>query len=110
MTNIPRDADEENRETVRIRRAPRFSVFMLCGAALGLIASFVLVGLNPIDPNVGYGATFGYFALFVIPLGLVLGALVAIIIDRVSTKRAVRVVAGKLEVHVDDAQNPSNNE
>ncbi|MBX3067730.1 MAG: hypothetical protein IT191_06450 [Microbacteriaceae bacterium] len=103
---VPHDADEEERETVAIRRAPKFSMFMLCGAILGLIATFVVVGLNPIDAEVGYSATFGYFALFFIPIGVLLGALVAIFLDRRSTKRESKVVAGKLDVRVEDE--PSN--
>lgn len=103
MTELP-DTDEEEQTPVMIRRAPRFSSFMVFGALLGLIATLILVSLYPTDPEVGFGATFGFFVLFGVPLGIGIGAIVAIILDRRATRRAIRVVAGKLEVNVKDEQ------
>ena len=49
--------------------------------------------LFPSDPNVGFIALFAYFCLYGIPAGVVLGALVALILDRRSSKRARTVAA-----------------
>jgi len=79
---------EPKTEQVTVRRAPKVPVFMILGGALGAIATLVLTSLYPVDPTVGFAASFAYFCLFGIPAGVVLGALVALIIDRVSIRRA----------------------
>lgn len=86
--------NESTTETeVTIRRAPKFPVFLILGGALGAIATLALTLSQPADPNVGYSALFGYFLLFGLPAGVVLGALVAILLDFVSKRRAKRVTA-----------------
>lgn len=104
MSELPHDADPEIRTQVTIRRAPRFSAFLVVGALVGLIATLILVSLFPVDPAIGFGATFGFFALYGVPAGALLGAIVAIVLDRRASRRAATVVAGKLSVHTDDAQ------
>jgi NhaP-type Na+/H+ or K+/H+ antiporter len=42
----------------------------------------------PVDPAVGFGVLFGYFSLFGIPVGVAVGALVALALDRVSIRRS----------------------
>jgi NhaP-type Na+/H+ or K+/H+ antiporter len=78
---------------VRVRRAPKFGAFMVVGGGLGAIVTLVLTSLFPSDPNVGFIALFAYFCLYGIPAGVVLGALVALILDRRSSKRARTVAA-----------------
>ncbi len=104
MSEQQPDAGQEERATVRIRRAPRFSAFIVVGALVGLIVTLILTSLFPADPAVGFAATFGYFALFGVPIGAVIGAFIAILLDRTATRRASEVVAGKLDVHVDQAE------
>lgn len=104
MSEQRHDAEHEERTTVSIRRAPRFSAFIVVGALVGLIGTLIVTSFYPADPAVGFTATFGYFALFGVPIGAVLGALLAIVLDRRATRRATEVVAGKLDVHVDQAE------
>lgn len=78
-------------EQATVRRAPKIPAFMIVGGGLGAIATFILTALFPADPAIGFGATFGYFALFGIPAGVVLGAVLALILDRISTRRAMTV-------------------
>ena len=86
--------NEPTTETeVTIRRAPKFPVFLILGGALGAIVTLALTLSQPADPNVGYTALFGYFLLFGLPAGVVLGALVAILLDFVSRRRAKHVTA-----------------
>ncbi len=108
MSEQPHDADREERTTVSIRRAPRFSAFIVIGALVGLVATLVVTSLYPADPAVGFPATFGYFALFGVPIGAVLGAVVALVLDRRATRRAAEVIAGKLDVRVDDGHSPDS--
>ncbi|MGV8970370.1 MAG: hypothetical protein ACOH1J_07970 [Microbacteriaceae bacterium] len=79
------------RDEVRIRRAPKLPAFMIVGGGLGAIATYVATSLFPIDPQVGFAALFGYFALFGITAGVVLGAVIALVIDRVGLSRARNV-------------------
>jgi uncharacterized membrane protein YbjE (DUF340 family) len=91
--------------TVRIRRAPKISVFLILGGVVGVIVSLILTASFPIDESVGFGATFGYFAIYGVVLGVLVGAVVAIVLDRASSRRAKDVTASvdRLEVPDDDA-------
>jgi NhaP-type Na+/H+ or K+/H+ antiporter len=73
---------------VRIRRAPKLSVFLVIGAFVGALVTLILTSQFKADPAVGFAATAGYFLLFGIPAGVALGAAVGLIIDRVSIARA----------------------
>ena len=81
---------------VTIRRAPKISVFLILGGALGAIATLILTMLQPADPNVGYPALFGYFLLYGLPAGVALGAVVALILDRISRSRARTAIAERV--------------
>jgi hypothetical protein len=83
---------------VSIRRAPRVGVFLVLGAVLGALVTLILTSLFPSDPNVGFAASYAYFCLFGIPAGLLLGALVAIVLDVVSTRRARTVTVARDEL------------
>jgi hypothetical protein len=78
---------------VRIRRAPKFGVFVVLGAVLGIIVSFILTAGFPIQESVGFAATFGYFAIYGLVGGILVGCIVAIIFDRVLARRAKTVAA-----------------
>lgn len=80
-------------DQVRLRRAPKIPAFLILGGAIGAIVTLVLTNLYPVDPLVGFGPTFAYFCLFGIPAGVVLGAVVALILDRISVRRSKTVEA-----------------
>lgn len=75
-------------DQVTIRRVPKYPIFIILGGALGAIVTLVLTMSQPADPSVGYAALFGYFLLFGVPAGVVVGALVALVLDVVSRRRA----------------------
>jgi len=83
---------------VSIRRAPKVGVFLVLGAVLGLVVTLILTSLFRADPNVGFVASFAYFCLFGIPAGLLLGAVVAIVLDVVSTRRTRTVTVARDEM------------
>jgi ABC-type Co2+ transport system permease subunit len=87
---------------VSIRRAPRIGVFMIFGAMLGVVVTLILTSLFEPDPAVGFVATFAYFCLYGIPAGVALGALVALVLDLVSTRRARTVTVAHDEVTDDE--------
>jgi len=89
---------------VSIRRAPRIGVFLILGAMLGLLVTLIVTSLFPADPNVGFLATFAYFCLYGIPAGIALGALVALVFDAVSRRRAKTVTVAHEEVTGDQSE------
>lgn len=84
---------DDNTQDVKIRRAPKIGAFLVVGGLIGMLTTLVLTSLFPSDPNVGFIALFAYFCLFGIPAGVVLGALLALILDRISRRRARDAVA-----------------
>jgi hypothetical protein len=64
------------------RRPPRFSAFLGTGAVLGLLAGLLLSAMTPADPRYDATATWGFFGLVCAGLGLLLGGVVAVLIDR----------------------------
>ncbi|MFB8388153.1 potassium transporter Trk [Microbacterium sp. NPDC055910] len=86
---------DDRREVVRVRRAPKISVFLLAGAAVGIVVALILTyafqGSLDVSRYTGIvysqGQVFGFLVLGCIPIGIVLGALVALILDRRSRKR-----------------------
>lgn len=81
-----------------MRRAPKYGRFAIIGGALGAIATLALTSLYPPDPAVGFWALFAYFALFGIPAGVVVGSVLAIILDAVSRRRARTVTVEREQV------------
>lgn len=74
-----------------MRRAPKYGAFLVVGGLAGLITTLILTTLQPADPSVGFGALFAYFSLYGVPAGIALGALIAIVLDVVSRRRAKTV-------------------
>ncbi|QLD11739.1 potassium transporter Trk [Microbacterium oleivorans] len=91
----------ERVESARVRRVPKYSVFLLLGAAAGIIAALALtfgVSDDGVSVSTGLeysaGQVFGFIALGAIPLGMALGGVVALILDRSARRRSreVRIV------------------
>lgn len=96
-------------ENVRVRRAPKISVFLVVGAVAGalvaLILTFAFGGTAEPSPNTGVeytsGQVFGFLVLICAPIGIVLAGLLALFLDRRSQRRAREVVVDHESVHVD---------
>lgn len=76
------------RATVQVRRAPKIPAFMVVGGLIGFLVVLIITPLFPVDPLVGLPALIGYFSLYGITIGVVVGALVGIVLDRRSQKHA----------------------
>lgn len=82
-------------ETARVRRSPRYAIFCVAGAALGILAALILTfafdGTAQQSPStqVTYSTSqvFGFLSLVCIPIGLAVGAAVALVLDRVLSRR-----------------------
>ncbi|MDH6182519.1 hypothetical protein M2152_002701 [Microbacteriaceae bacterium SG_E_30_P1] len=78
---------------VKVRRAPKFGAFIVVGAGIAFIATLIVTAQFPADPNVGFGALVAYFSLFTIPAGILIAAVIALLVDRRSSRRARTVAA-----------------
>ncbi|WP_026552819.1 hypothetical protein [Arthrobacter sp. H20] len=105
----PRDGDEDAtpgtvptganagespaRREVIVRRAPRFAPFMGLGVLVGVIVAAIVAYAGPGDATLTRESIFGFFIMvFAIP-GLLLGALLVLVLDRISVRRSKRAVA-----------------
>jgi hypothetical protein len=95
--NLPRARTvvDDRIETVRVRRAPKYGVFLVLGAALGVFVAMILTfafdGTARVSASgVEYGQmqVFGFLALIGIAVGAAVGAAVALLFDRVLSPRA----------------------
>jgi hypothetical protein len=114
MSSAPSDEQDAANETeARIRRAPKYPAFIIVGGGIGAIVTFILTASFPVDPKVGFGALFGYFALYGVTAGVLVGAVLALILDRRGSRRSrpATVVTeladdGDPEVYVTDEAAP----
>ena len=106
---------QDRLETVRVRRAPKISVFLIVGGAVGLLAALILTfafnGTAEPSPNTGVeysqGQVFGFLALICVPIGIALAAVTALILDRRSQRRTHEVTVDHESVHVDPEPGPN---
>lgn len=91
-------------DQVTIRRAPRFSVFILGGAVLGFLVTVLVVlltmGIDRGDQQetTGFAGLVGYFSLYGVSIGMLIGAVAAVVLDQVSSRRAARLTAERVAV------------
>jgi len=91
----PAPVREDHIETVRVRRSPKYSVFFIVGAGLGVIVALILTfafhGSEEVTASgviYSQGQVFGFLALICITVGVALGGVVALIFDRALAKKA----------------------
>ncbi|MEJ3403663.1 hypothetical protein WDJ51_02840 [Rathayibacter sp. YIM 133350] len=82
---------ETDREEAVVRRSPRYWRFMGLGAILGVVIALVLTFAFPANDAYNVGQVFGFLVLFLGVVGLALGGLVAVVLDRRYAKRARRM-------------------
>lgn len=80
------------RRALVVRRAPKFVPFLIAGAILGLVVAGVLTLISPSIEAFEPSSIFGFFAVLLILPGAGLGAVVALILDRVSFRRTTQAV------------------
>lgn len=82
-----------------VRRVPRYGVFMGIGVVLGIIVAGIIALTGSYEPSKALDVVyppsqvFGFALLWTAPIGLALGGVVALVIERASRRhdRVVRV-------------------
>lgn len=95
---VPLETEVE-RDTVTVRRAPRYSRFMTLGALVGAVVALILTVSFPANDEFDLGQVFGFLLLACAAIGLALGALVALLIDRTTARRAKSVTVEHETIH-----------
>src|SRR6478735_5531056 len=102
MSDTP-DGDEQVEETVtpaevRVRRSPRYFRFMITGAVLFAIIALILTFAFPENPTYDRGSVFGFLLAVCATIGVAVGAVVALLVDRATARRARSVQADRIDV------------
>lgn len=104
----PEPGASTTRDEVRVRRAPKYPVFIFAGILLGVVATFIAVSLAPGDDGTSFATAFGYFVLYGIAIGALLGAVVAVILDAIANRRARTVETERTVVENPDEADGSS--
>ncbi|MDP9886922.1 hypothetical protein [Pseudarthrobacter enclensis] len=80
------------RREVTVRRAPKYVPFLIVGALVGVVAAAIVAYALPGDATFDPGSVFGFFMVMFAAGGALLGAALALVLDRRSVKRQERAV------------------
>lgn len=94
---------EVTADEVVVRRTPKYGTFIALGAIVGVIAALVLTFALPENDTYDQGQVFGFLLLFLGTVGVALGSLIALVLDRVFARRASTVAAEHETAHRADA-------
>lgn len=108
-TPLPADATA-GRDRVTVRRAPRIGAFLVVGGFLGFLATLIVTSLYEADPGVGFAASLAYFSLYGVSAGVLVGAVLAVLVDRRSRRRARTIEVEREEVPAEPESAPAESE
>jgi MFS family permease len=74
---------------LRVRRAPRYEIFLGTGALLGLLIALVAGSTGPVEAQTGRAKLIGYLAMGFMLLGGLAGGVVAVALERFSRHSSI---------------------
>lgn len=86
-----------------MRRAPKYVPFLILGGLVGVVVAAVLAYGVPGDASFDRSSVFGFFMILCSAGGVLLGAVVALVLDRLSVRRAERAVVEPVPDSVPEA-------
>ncbi|WP_427135806.1 hypothetical protein [Pseudarthrobacter sp. S9] len=75
-----------------VRRAPKYVPFLILGGLVGVAVAAVIAYGVPGDAAYDRGSVFGFFMVLCAAGGVILGAVAALLLDRLSVRRAGHAV------------------
>ncbi|MHA7268560.1 hypothetical protein [Arthrobacter sp. HLT1-20] len=95
MTSQPESTPGEPRK-LTVRRAPKYVPFMIAGALAGIVTAAIFTSIAPPSEQFETSSIFGFFAVLMVLPGAGLGAIVALVLDRASTRRSKTLLVTSL--------------
>lgn len=92
---------------ISVRRAPKYVPFLVAGGLLGVIVAAVTSYAVPAPKDYTQESVFGYFLVLFAAAGVLVGGLLALVLDRVSLRRAQRATVEEIEEPEDAAEGAS---
>jgi hypothetical protein len=89
--STPAQAPAERRE-ITVRRAPKYVPFLILGGLLGVAAAAIISYGLPANESYDPNTVFGFFMVLCSAGGVLLGAVAALLLDRLSVRRAQHAV------------------
>ena len=89
---------EPIKETVEIRRAPKFFPFLMTGGIFGLVLAILLFLSTGQSGSKDWASLLGVMVLFLTALGAFGGLYLAVVFDRVNRSKSKRTTATKTTV------------
>ncbi|TQM57682.1 hypothetical protein [Klugiella xanthotipulae] len=86
-------------ERVVVRRAVRYPRLMVLGAIIGVVLGGIVTLLFPVGKDYTLGQILGFVCLAAGVIGLALGGLLALILDRTVGRRQTETVARRVTTH-----------
>jgi hypothetical protein len=84
--------DTPERRGITVRRAPKYVPFLILGGLIGIAAAAIIAYALPASASYDPGTVFGFFMVLCGAGGVILGAIAALLLDRLSVKRAEHAV------------------
>ncbi|VXB45357.1 conserved hypothetical protein [Microbacterium sp. 8M] len=84
-------------EIARVRRAPRWGVFLGIGVVVGVVVAFLLTAFGNFEASEAtqvaypFGQVFGFLVLWTVPAGIAVFGVIALLLER-AARRSERVV------------------
>ena len=84
-------------EIARVRRAPRWGVFLGIGVVVGVVVAFLLTAFGNFEASEAtqvaspFGQVFGFLVLWTVPAGIAVFGIIALLLER-AARRSERVV------------------
>ncbi len=95
------------RREITVRRAPKYVPFLILGALVGVGAAAAVAYGLPASESFDPSSVFGFFLVLFAGAGAVLGAVLALILDRRSVKRQQRAVVESVPDSEPDTDSPA---
>lgn len=82
---------------VAVRRAPKYVPFLVAGGLVGAVIAAVTSYSVPAPKDYTQGSVFGYFLILFAAAGVLVGGVVALVLDRILLRRTEHAIVEEVE-------------